>query len=160
MANADKPQGFRPYGDVKRASPYTTNAICYPGDALTMSNAGTVGPWSSGLKVIGVAANYAASAAEVMVWDDPDQKFVVQADDGTTLAQTNVGLNYDIVSTAGDSTYRQSRMELDASTGATDSTLPLRLLGVQNPPGEAIGEFAKCVVEVNVHQLAKNIVGL
>ncbi len=161
MANANRPQGFRPSGDALRESPYTAAGTIYPGDLVKMDNSGRIVVCAAGVAgSVGVAVNYAASASEVMVWDHPDQKFVVQADDGTTLAQTGVGLNYDLVATAGNSTYRQSRMELDSDSAATDSNLPLRLLGVSREVNSAIGEFAKCVVRINAHQLASNTVGL
>lgn len=161
MANANRPKGLRPVERASRETPYTAGGAVYPGDAVKMNDAGKVVAASASDALIGVAASYAsADGAEVMVWDDPEQKFVVQADDGTTLAQTGVGLNYDIVATAANSTYKMSRMELDSSSGATNSTLPLRLIGVDRQVGEAIGEFAKCVVVINNHQLRKASEGL
>ncbi len=160
MANSDRPKGARPHERALRESPYVAGGTIYPGDFVKMNNAGAVVVCAASDAPLGVAANYAVSTGEVNVWDDPEQKFVVQADDGTTLAQTNVGLNYDIVATAGNATYKMSRMELDSSTGATDSTLPLRLLGVSREAGSAIGEFAKCVVQIQKHQLRQGSEGL
>lgn len=161
MANVDRPKGFRPYERVLRETPYTAGAAIYPGDAVHLEDDGKVDPATASEAVIGVAATYASGdGVEVIVWDDPEQKFVVQADDGTTLAQTAVGLNYNLVATAGNSTYKQSRMELDSNTGATSSILPLKLLGVSREVNTAIGEFAKCVVVINNHQLGKGVEGL
>lgn len=162
MANSDKPKGFRPYGDVIRAVPYTAGAAIYPGDAVHLEDDGKVDPATASEALLGVAANYAsADGQEVMVWDSPDQKFIVQGDDGTTLAQTAVGLNYNIVATAGNSAYKMSRMELDSSSGVTTpSTLPLRLLGFDREQGNSAGEFAECIVQINNHQLGRNTVGL
>jgi hypothetical protein len=127
-----------------------------------MDNAGLVTNSSAGTTaVIGAAASYAASGAEVLVYDDPDQLFMIQSDDATDPdAQTDVGLNYNIVATSGDTTYKVSRHELDGSTGATDSNLPLRLLAVERSVGNALGGYADCVVQINNHQLAKKSVGL
>jgi hypothetical protein len=127
-----------------------------------MDNAGLVTPASAGTSpVIGIAATYAASGAEVMVWDDPDQIFMIQSDDATDPdAQTDVGLNYNLVATAGDSTYKLSRHELDGSTGATDSNLPFRLLGINRDVKNALGGYCDCVVKLNNHQLGNAVVGL
>jgi hypothetical protein len=127
-----------------------------------MDNAGLVTPASAGTSpVIGVAATYAASGAEVMVWDDPDQIFMIQSDDATDPdAQTDVGLNYNLTATSGDTTYKRSKHELDGSTGATDSNLPLRLLGIVRDPKNALGAKCDCVVKLNNHQLGNAVVGL
>jgi hypothetical protein len=96
-----------------------------------------------------------------MVYDDPEQKFIVQSDDATEpAAQTACGLNYNIVATAGNSSYKASRMELDGSSGATDSVLPLRLLDIVQAPDNAFGAQAKCVVKINNHQLGNKIEGV
>lgn len=162
MANSDRPSGLRPYGAILRCTPYTAGAVIYPGDAVHLEADGKVDPAVASEAIIGVAATYAsADGDEVLVWDDPDQKFVVQ-DDGVsaTLSQTNVGRNYNIVATAGNSTYKQSRMELDADSGATASTLPLRLVGFDREVNQASGAInAKCIVVVNQHQLDANIEG-
>jgi hypothetical protein len=160
MANISRPKGFRPQERALRESAYIAAATIYPGDLVKMDATGQIVVGTAGAAAIGVAVNYAASGDEVMVWDHPEQKFVVQADAGTTLAQTNIGLNYDVVATAGDATYKQSRMELDSSTGATLATLPLRLLGISRQVGTEMGEFAKCVVQINAHQLGPNSAGL
>jgi hypothetical protein len=112
--------------------------------------------------MIGVAASYAsASGAEVLVWDHPDQLFQVQDDGSATLAATDIGQNYDIVANSGSATYVQSRMELAASSGATTSTLPLKLLGVNREVGsDQASIYQRCIVEINNHQLAKNIAGV
>jgi hypothetical protein len=134
----------------------------YPGDIVILDNAGLVAPASAGTTpVIGVAASYAASGAECLVWDDPNQMFMIQSDDATDPdAQTDVGLNYNLVATAGSSLYKASRMELDGNTGATDSNLPLRLLAVERTVDNALGGYADCVVILNNHRLKLGTVGL
>lgn len=161
MANTNRPKGFRPYERAIRETPYTAGGTVYPGDAVHLEADGKVDAAAASEALLGVAATYATDGQEVIVWDDPQQKFVVQADDGTTLAQTDIGLNYNIVATSGNTTYKQSRMELDSDSGVTTpSTLPLRLIGVSREEGSQLGEFAKCVVVINNHQLANNTDGL
>lgn len=154
MANLDQPQGFRPKGDVRRLNEYVAAGAIYPGDAVSQEAGGRVAAASATAALCGVAATYAAAAGDaVMVWDDPDQLFIVQADDATIDAQTDIGLNYDILATAGDATYRVSRMEVDASTQATTATLPLKLLAIEKRPDNALGGFVDVIVKINNHQL-------
>jgi hypothetical protein len=160
MANADRPRGLRPAERGARQTPYVADGTIYPGDAVKIENDGKVVAASASNALLGVAVNYAVTGDTVMVLDDPNQKFVVQGDDGTTLAQAGVGLNYNVVATGGSTAYKQSRMELDSSSGATDSTLPLRLLGFQASVGNAAGEFAECIVVINNHQLRPGSEGL
>lgn len=162
MANADRPSGFRPYGRVLRCTRYIAGAAVYPGDVVHMEDDGKVDPATASEAAIGVAASYASGdGQEVLVWDDPDQRFVAQLDNGTSLAQTAVGLNFNIVATAGNSSYKQSRMEVDSSSAATNSTLPLRLAGFSRQiDKDANIEFGEVVVSINNHQLAQPSVGL
>lgn len=163
MANSDRPAGLRPYGAILRCTPYTAGATIYPGDAVHMEADGKVDPAVASEAIIGVAATYAsADGEEVLVWDHPEQRYVVQ-DDGVsaTLSQTSVGLNYNLVATAGNSTYKVSRMELDASSGATDSTLPLRLVGFDREVNQVSGAInAKCIVQINQNQYGDATEGL
>lgn len=155
MANVDRPNGFRPFEKVMRQSIYVAGGTIYPGDAVKLDS-GKVVVASAGDSLLGVAAGYAEADKEVKVYDDPEQKFVIQADDGTNMAISDVGKNYDIVATSGNSTYRQSRMELDSDSGdAEDGSLPLKLLGYSREVGEELGEHAKCVVTINNHLLGK-----
>lgn len=155
MANADRPIGLRPYGDILQLTPYVASAAVYPGDAVSMAATGLVASATASQALIGVAASYASAAqAEVLVWDHPDQKFIVQSDNGTTLAQTSVGLNYNLLATAANTQYKRSRMELDSDTGATTSTLPLRLIAFDREVNNVAGEFAECIVSINNHQNA------
>lgn len=155
MANPDRPQGARPVGDSK-AREYTAGAAVYPGDFVHMETDGLVDPAAVSEALLGVAISYASASGEkVLVVDDPDQEFIVQADGSDIDAATDVNLNYNIVATAGDSSYKVSRQELDSSSGATDSTLPLRLIGVGRRIDNALGAQVECRVVINNHQLAK-----
>ena len=160
MANVDRPSGFRPSGKVRDAKPYVAGGTIYPGDAVTMNASGQVVAAAATETLLGVAAEKAVTGEKVLVWDDPDQEFKVQADTGTSIAAADVGLNADIVATAGDTTYDRSRMELDSSSKDVTGTLQLRIVGISTEEGNAAGEHAKCIVTINKHQLAKGSVGL
>lgn len=154
MANRDEPQGFQPKGDPKRMNEYVAAGVIYPGDAVMQEAGGRVIVGAATNALIGVAASYASAAGEsVQVWDDPDQLFVVQADEADVDAQTDIGLNYNLLATAGNSTYRVSRQELDSSTGADTATLPLKLLAIEKRPNNAFGAQVDCIVKINNHQL-------
>lgn len=155
MANRDEPQGFRPKGEPLRLNKYVAAGVIYPGDAVSQESGGRVVAASASSALFGVAASYASAADQsVEIWDDPEQLYVVQADEADIDAQTDMGLNYDLLATAGDATYRVSRMELDSSTGGTSATLPLKLLGIDERPNNALGAQVDCIVKINNHQLA------
>jgi hypothetical protein len=152
MANKDIVNGFSPYGRVYDCNEYLAESICYPGDALKKHSSGTVEPAAAGNAILGVAAHYAAVGAKVLVYDNPKQQFSVQADDATIDAQTDIGLNYHIIVAAGDTTYKRSGMELDASTQTTIATVPLKLIQIVPSADNALGANVKCIVKINNHQ--------
>lgn len=162
MANRDEPTGAMPYGDVLRCQQYVAGAACYPGDFVNMQSDGMVDPADATETLLGVAATYASGAgANVMVYDHPDQMFIVQADGSDIDTQTDIGLNYNILSTAANTTYRISRMELDSDTGlASVATLPLRLLGIEPKVGNALGAQVDCIVQINAHDLGGTLAGV
>lgn len=163
MANADRKRGLQPYEDALRSSPYSAAGTIYPGDIVRMDNAGLVAAASADTNPnCGVAATYATVGQEVIVWDHPEQKFVAQQDSGgsTNIVQSHAGLNFQIVATTGSTAFKQSRQELDSSTGATDSNLPVRMLAIQPAVGNASGVNAKVVCMLNNHQRKAGVVGL
>ncbi len=163
MANASRAKGLQPYEDILRVSPYVAAGTIYPGDVVRMDNAGKVAAASADTSPnIGVSAQYAIAGQECKVWDHPEQKYECQADSGgsVSMAQTNAGLNYQIVATTGSTAFRQSRQELDASSAATDSNLPLRMLAISPAVSNAAGINAKVVVVLNNHQRKAGVAGL
>lgn len=159
MANTDMPQGARPKGPVK-ANAYQAGGTIAPGDFVKLDANGQVVVASASNALVGVAMSYATSGQDVLVADDPDQRFIVQSDDGTIDAQTDINLNYNITATTLSTTYKVSRHELDGNTGATDSTLPLRLLKVYPEVNNALGTNVECEVVINNHQLGKTSEGV
>lgn len=155
MANPDQPRGFAPKGVPLRENKYIAGGVVYPGDAVKLDANGKVVVGSASDALVGVANGYAAADGDaILVHDHPDQLFIVQADDATIDAQTDINLNYDILATAGSSAFRMSRMELDASTQNTTATLPLKLLGIEERPNNALGANVDCIVKINNHQLS------
>lgn len=162
MANVNRAHGFQPYEEIKRESPYVAGGTVYPGDLVRMNSSGLIVAASADTNPnLGVAAGYATSGLEVKVWDHPDQKYECQADDGgsVSIAQTDAGLNYQAVVTTGSTAFKQSRQELDASSGASDSNLPLRMLAISPAQNNAAGVNAKVVVVLNNQQMRPGVAG-
>lgn len=152
MANSDRPQGFRPYGRIKQTLEVTAGARCFPGDAVQLQSDGKCDPVAAGATIYGVALNYAdADGDKLIISCDPEQLYVIQADETEIDAQTDVGNNCDLVATAGNTTYNQSRMELDSSTVAA-AAAQLNIVGVMPTVGNALGEFVDVIVRINEHQ--------
>lgn len=158
MANADLPNGAVPKGPVLRLNEYIAAGAVYPGDLVKQEAGGRVEAAAAATDAcIGVAMSYASGAGvNVIVADDPNQLFEMQADDSTIDAQTDVGLNYEIAIGSPNTTYRRSGMEIDASTQATTATLPLKVLKVIDRPDNALGANVRCVVKINNHQLGSH----
>lgn len=165
MANANRPQGFRVFGDCKRSAEYVAGGSIYPGDVVKVDANGKVVVVSTDNTIYssvcrGVAMSKAATGEAVLVADHPDQQFVGQMDDATVDAQTDINLNYAILGASPDTTYKISRMEIDASSQATDSTLPLRLLRIEKSVGNALGSDVDVIVTINAHDLRGGTEGI
>jgi hypothetical protein len=153
MANRDMPCGAKPKGPVLRANTYQAGGTIYPGDFVKSDANGQVVVAAASNALLGVALSYATSGVNVLVADDPNQRFIAQADDATINAQTDINLNYNITATSGSTAYKISRHEIDASTQATDSTLPLKVLRVFPEVNNALGDAVQCEFVINNHQL-------
>ena len=96
-----------------------------------------------------------ASDALAFVVDDPQALYVVQADEAITNSLDIYGKNAAIVQGAVSTTFKASRVALDASTIGTDANLPLRIIDYVGGPrgGEAGTSFPLLVVKLNYTQL-------
>lgn len=87
--------------------------------------------------------------AEVI--DDPNQLFVIQADED--VVQADIGQNAPIAYTAGSTISGVSAMELDSSLISTTNTLVLKIVGLYNIPNNSLGSnFTQVIVKINAHQ--------
>lgn len=160
MANKNQPIGLEPAGPVLRATEYTATSVVYPGDLVKKDANGTIAAAAATEAACGVALTYAAAAAKVIVADHPDQRFVIQADDATIDAQTDIGLNADIITGSPSTAYKRSGMQLDASTVATTQALVLKVIEVSKRVDNVLGDKVDVVVQINQHQLASNTAGV
>lgn len=83
----------------------------------------------------------------ILVIDDPDVVFEVQADGA--IAAADIGLNADFV--AADPIEGRSHFELDASTAAATVSLPLKIIRLVRREDNELGAFAKVEVMINKH---------
>jgi len=152
MANQDKPAGLTPHGRLLRSRIYVAGSTVYPGDAVTLATDGQVDAASTGI-LIGVAMHKATSGQNVVIADDPNQLFEVQADDA--LAVTDVGLNAALQGHGSpNTTYNRSGMELDSSTAAATATLAVQILGFSTEANNtANAANNNVIVRINTHQL-------
>jgi hypothetical protein len=163
MANSDLPRGFRPAGRIYHVGIYVAGGTVYPGDAVKFETGAAnttqfrarVVAGTAGAALCGVAANYAVSGDIIRVYDDPAQLFIGQADDASFDDNADLGLNASILATSGNTTFKTSQMEIDASTLATTATLECKVLGlVKRQDGKnAFGANAELIFKINNHQL-------
>lgn len=160
MANSDAPKGFWPVGRIKSASIYEAGSACYPGDFVRMASDGQLDPVTAGATILGLCLSYGSVAGDkILVCDDPEQRYSGQADETELDAQTDIGNNCDVLATAGSSTYKVSRMEIDSSTVAAASA-QLTILDLEQQVGNAFGNLAEVIVRVNEHQLVDSFAGI
>ena len=83
-------------------------------------------------------ASTAASDIMAYVVDDPDLVFRMQGDG--SIAQTGLGNNVSLVSTAGSTSIGRSKNAVDASTIATTNSLPARIVEFVDGPSSTVGD--------------------
>lgn len=85
------------------------------------------------------------------VLDDPNQLFIIQADED--IVQADFGKNADVTgSTTGSTVNGISNMTLDSSTIATTAALNLKLVGLYNVDGNDLGtNYTVVIVKINEH---------
>jgi hypothetical protein len=154
MTNLNRARGFECKGTPLRVNPYTAGGTVYPGDMLLepQSNGKVVASAGAASEMLlGVALNYAIDTQTVMVADHPSQQFIVQMNSGETEASTQMGDYCEVRSTAGDTTYKQSRQEVD--TVAETNTKPLRVVALDTVTNNSWADNADVVVVINTHAL-------
>lgn len=95
----------------------------------------------------------------VLVVDDPNVIFEVQEDsDAANLAATDIGSNVDLV--AGANNGYVSGWMLNSNVVNTGADYQVRLLGLSQRQGNAIGTYAKWLVLINQHELRVGQIGV
>lgn len=94
----------------------------------------------------------ASTARIAYVSDDPDTIYEMQEDSvGNNMDADMVGLSTDIITGTGSNTTGISGQMLDSSDTATAGG-QMRILGLSRRMDNAIGEFAKWLVKINVSE--------
>lgn len=156
MANTDKPCGFYPFGKVLGMKRYEVDASAgtiYEGDLIIMESDGCVVPATAGsTALLGASNDYhlTGTAGSIMVFDNPKQRFVGQCDESNYDAQTDIGTNADLIAGAGNANTLRSGHEIDSSTTAT-TTAQLRVIELAPRANNALGSYARLIVEINEH---------
>ena len=123
------------------------------------------GPAGSGITLLQSSPVYHVTgvAGYGFICDDPDVLFSIQEDsDGGAIAATTGGYaNGNLVAGAGgNTTTGMSSWQLDSSTVATgNSTYQVKVLGLTRGPDNAIGNYARWNVTLNLSALAQNTAG-
>lgn len=97
----------------------------------------------------------ASTKQYILVADSPDLIFECQADEAVAVASN--GLNAGVVegsgtASLGSTTTGRSGMQLDGSSVATTSTLPLQIMGYPNRvDNEPAAQYNKVLVRINTH---------
>lgn len=164
MANTNAPFGFqvlKTEGKENRVTEYYkgTSAALYPGDVVKLGNDGKVVVAAAGDVIIGVVADYKASAeTKVGVHDDPNQYFMAQCDGDFQL--TDVGQNANITATAADTSLERSKHDIDIASFATTNSLQFKVLGLVSRGENAVGSYAIVKVKPNHHFFASGVAGI
>lgn len=145
--------------DFGIATAGATNRIA--GSFLGVTN----GPSGSGVTLLQSSPLYhvASVVGYGFVCDDPDVAFTMQEDSvGGAIAITTGGYaNGNLIAGAGGSTVTGlSSWMLDSSTVATgNATFQVKVLGLTRGPDNAIGNYAKWNIALNLSALAQNTAG-
>jgi len=181
MANVDKPFGLRPLGNLSATGGQkqygyeiadNQSGAIYQGDLVTVYDGYLVkfAP-ATHTAAVGVfnGCNYIDPSSGKPTWknfypgsvnitsgkiiadviDDPSQLFIIQVDE--SVAQTQIGMNADVVGSTGSTTTGVSAMELDSSTIAKTAALNLKIVGLWDVPNNSFGTNAVVVVKINEH---------
>ena len=122
--------------------------------ATTGEAIGVVVGWEPNPDSLGAVYHTGSAVYAVYLDIDPNTIFECQDNGAATLiTAADVGLNYDIVVTAGSTTTGVSNMEVDSGTaGATTAGTPVKLIGIVDKPDNTIGVAnAKLLVTINMH---------
>ena len=142
MANKDAAFGMKPVRMIGGA-PYSGGSSRYriaanygtsifQGDMVAQVTGGTVEVHADGgtVPIVGV---FNGSDIIAFIIDDPNVVYEVQADD--TFPVADLFGNFDIVYTSAGSTLTGiSGAELDVTTGATATTLPIKAIDISQDP--------------------------
>ena len=174
MANLNNPHGLNLLGrtlagglptveSFQKAASYGT--AIFNGDAVARVADGTISKAITPGTTLysGVALNYGAASTltDHLVITSPDSLFEAQDNDATTgLLATDMGLNANLVLTAGDANTLLSKHQIDYSTIQTTNSLDVKLLRKYDVPNNDYGPYCRVEIIFNKHRMAPGVAGV
>ena len=171
MANLNNPHGLKPLGISLSGGPglvevfgkvvgYGTAIFRY--DAINRVADGSIEASASAGTTLysGVALDYGAAltVTEHLCLTSFDAIFEAQADG--SLVAADMGLNANLVLTAGNAATKVSKHQINSSTEDVTATLDVHLLGLLNCPDNEFGSYARLEIVFNKHRMHPGVVGV
>ncbi len=174
MANTNNPHGLRPLGwCLGGGMPYyrTLSKVVgygtaiYPFDVVAQVSGGAIQiPATPGTTLIsGVALDYGAlsKATDHLVCVSPEAVYEAQDDDTVTgIVATQMGLNANLVYSAGTLATKKSGHQIDQDVIDVTATYDVHLLQLLNVPDNAFGPNARIEIVINKHRMNPGVVGV
>lgn len=156
MANRDNAYGlkprYHPSGTVRaeKIQLKSTNSAIGIHSALAQQTDGTYDLWSSG-RIDAVAAEAAAAndAGTIMAYTDPAIVYSAQCDDTTGILTVQDGMTLNATIVNNTATNGRSIAEIDESSGDLTATLPVKIIGLLDSTGNALGQFNQLLFVLN-----------
>lgn len=178
MANVNAPQGLRPVADAS-GRPYSaalkryallvgeTNDL-YIGDPVIVGGSadadgvpnivkatagatnkltGAIVGFEPSASIVANGYRVGATVAYALVCDDPNALYEIQA---STLALGDLEANSILASGTG-SALTGSGFYMDTATKGASATYQLRIVGISQRPDNALGQYCKALVRINLH---------
>ena len=176
MSNVNNPHGFRPLmRTIDGGFPSTREfkkvvglgTAVFEWDVVgrvadgSIDVAGNLTPGTTNWS--GVALNYgaASTATNHIVIESPGAVFEAQDDDTVTgLVEADMGLNANLVATAGDATLKRSKHQINHTGVDVTNSLDLHLLSKYDVPDNAYGPNCRIEVIFNKHRMNGLTVGV
>jgi hypothetical protein len=174
MANVNAPHGLNVLGRTLAGGLPTVESFqkaaslgtaIFIGDAVARAADGTISiTITPGTTLYsGVALNWGAASTltDHLVITSPDCLFEAQDSDASvgTLA-ADVGLNANLVLTAGNALTLVSKHQVDQSTLATTNTLDVKILRKFDVPSNDYGPNCRLEIVFNKHRMALGVAGV
>lgn len=164
---------------VTRRLAYNTASAIYDGDLVQALASGYIERWTAGdsaatlggvfrgCKYLDPAVGYSrwynawtaptlpsTTIVEAYIEVDPNVIYTIRSSGGSgAIGIADVGSNFEVTMTAGNTLTGISAMTLDATSGATTATLPLRVVGVYSGVNSSFNDpdLVNNVVEVKLN---------
>jgi BioD-like phosphotransacetylase family protein len=173
MANVNNPHGLRPIGTIhgggfeveefSKVVGYGTAIFIFDAVNRVADNSIEASATPGTTRYSGVALNFgaASTATTHLVITDPLCLFEAQDNNSTDgIAAADLGLNANLVLTAGDTTNQQSKHQIDEATAAVTATLDVKLRRLFNVPDNAHGANARIEIQFNKHRMTAEVAGV